>query len=61
MEFNIPTLKTPQDLEQAIQQYRDSDWNPNVLFALWEAIRNAAIDQASPEEPADRVPGEDSY
>lgn len=61
MEFNIPTLKTPQDLEQAIQQYRDSDWNPNVLFALWEAIRSASIAQASPEEQVDRVPGEDSY
>lgn len=61
MELNVPTLNTPQDLEQAIQRYRDSDWNPNVLFALWEAIRNAALAQASPEPQGDRVPGEDSY
>lgn len=61
MEFKIPTLNTPQDLEQAIQRYRESDWNPGVLFALWEAIRNAAMTQAVPEPQGDRVPGEDSY
>lgn len=61
MDINIPTLKTPQDLEQAIQRYRMSDWNPNALFALWQAIRNAALAQATPEPSDDAVPGEDSY
>jgi hypothetical protein len=61
MEFNVPILKTPQELEQAIQRYRAGDWNPNSLFALWQAIRNAALAQAAPESQGDRVPGEDSY
>ncbi|WP_416672575.1 hypothetical protein [Egbenema bharatensis] len=43
MELNIPTLKTPQELEQAIQRYRAGEWNGNTLFALWEAIRNSAL------------------
>jgi hypothetical protein len=60
MEFNTPILRTPQELEQAIQRYRAGDWNSNSLFSLWQAIRNAAIAQSAPEQ-SDRVPGEDSY
>jgi len=61
MEFNIPVLKTPQELEQAIQRYRSGDWNANALFELWQAIRSAALAQAPSEPQGDRVPGEDSY
>lgn len=60
MESNSPILKTPQDLEQAIQRYRAGEWNSNALFALWQAIRNAALAQ-SLEPGSDSVPGEDSY
>jgi hypothetical protein len=61
MELNIPTLKTPQELEQAIQRYRAGEWNGNALFALWEAIRNSALAQANADSKQDAVPGEDSY
>ncbi|NJO42864.1 MAG: hypothetical protein HC769_08735 [Cyanobacteria bacterium CRU_2_1] len=61
METHVPTLKTVQDLEQAIQRYRKSDWSSNTVFALWEAIRNAALAQTPVEQGDDRVPGEDSY
>jgi hypothetical protein len=62
MELNIPILKTPQELEQAIQRYRAGDWNSHSLFALWQAIRTASVAQVAPEaQNSDRVPGEDSY
>lgn len=61
MEFNIPIIKTAQDLEQAIQQYRAGEWNGNALFALWQAIRNSALAQANSDAGQDPVPGEDSY
>jgi hypothetical protein len=60
MEFKLPVIQTPQDLEQAIQLYRSGDWNGNALFALWQAIRNSALAQAN-DAGKDVVPGEDSY
>jgi hypothetical protein len=60
MEFKLPVIQTPQDLEQAIQLYRSGDWNGNALFALWQAIRNSALAQAN-DSGKDAVPGEDSY
>lgn len=59
-DMAIPVFKTAQELEQAIQRYRASDWSGTSLFTLWEAIRTASIEQASPGAD-DRVPGEDSY
>lgn len=59
-EMSIPVPKTPQELEQAIQRYRASEWTGQKLFALWEAIRTAALAQSS-SDGGDRVPGEDSY
>lgn len=59
-DSTVPMLKTSQDIEQAIQNYRASDWSGNAIFALWEAIRAAALAQ-TPVEKDDRVPGEDSY
>lgn len=59
-DAKIPMLTTPQEIEQAIQLYRAGDWAGNNLFSLWEAIRTAALNQASASE-SDRIAGEDSY
>ncbi|NJR38196.1 MAG: hypothetical protein HC781_04275 [Leptolyngbyaceae cyanobacterium CSU_1_4] len=58
---SIPT--TPQELEQALQRYRNSDlsdFNNPELFNQWLAIRTAALEQKVPDIE-DQVPGEDSY
>jgi hypothetical protein len=60
--LTIPVLKTPQELERAIQRYKAaSDQWSNELFSQWQAIRMAALAQASPDPTGDEVPGEDSY
>jgi hypothetical protein len=58
-----PTPQTPQELEQAIQHYRNtdlSDFSNSELFNQWLAIRTAALEQKTPDIE-DQVPGEDSY
>lgn len=59
----IPTPQTPQELEQALQRYRNSDlsdFSNSELFNQWLAIRTAALAQKTPDIE-DQVPGEDSY
>ncbi len=57
--------QTPQELEQALQRYRNSDlsdFSNSELFNQWLAIRTAALEQKTPDiEEEDQVPGEDSY
>jgi|GEM_PF-753532 hypothetical protein len=58
-----PTPQNPQELEQAIQRYRNSDlsdFSNSELFDQWLAIRTAALEQKTPDIE-DKVPGEDSY
>lgn len=58
-----PTPQTPQELEQAIQRYRNSDLSDltnSELFNQWLAIRTAALEQKLPDIE-DQIPGEDSY
>lgn len=60
----IQIPQTPQELEQAIQRYKASDLRGSELFGQWEAIRLAALAQAthdSTDSKPDPVPGEDSY
>ncbi|MDX2212426.1 MAG: hypothetical protein SFY66_03975 [Oculatellaceae cyanobacterium bins.114] len=57
----VPTPKTPQELERAIQHYKSSDVSGHELFCQWEAIRNASLQLQLPEPEGDRVPGADSY
>jgi hypothetical protein len=63
LEPNLPiaALKTPQELERAIQNYRRSNLTGPELFRQWQAIRDAALELSNPETKSDRVPGEDSY
>lgn len=60
----IPTPpQTSQELEQALQRYRNSDlsdFSNSELFNQWLAIRTAALEQKAPDVE-DQVPGEDSY
>lgn len=57
--LSIP--QTPQELDRAIQDYRNSNLSGEELFQRWQAIRAAALSQAGAEPTADSVPGEDSY
>lgn len=65
---NVPVPKTPQEIEQAVQNYRASSLSGTDLFCQWQAIREASLkyeshlDESSlqPEQSV-QVPGEDSY
>jgi hypothetical protein len=57
---SVSIPRTPQELEQAIQRYRNSDLSGHELFDQWLAIRTAALEQRS-AQVVDPVPGEDSY
>ncbi len=57
----VPVLKTPEEVEQAIARYKSSDLNDMDLIYLWQAIRDAALNQNKDSADTDNVPGEDSY
>lgn len=57
----IPVPQTPQELEQAIQRYRESDLVGFDLFCQWEAIREVSLQQANDEPETDGVAIEHSY
>ncbi len=57
----IPVPKTSQELEQAVLRYRSIEPNDPALLAMWEAIRDASLNQAVAEVENDKVPGEESY
>lgn len=55
----LPT--NPQELEQAIQQYRISDLTGLELFQFWQAIRDLSLEFVGREFETDRLPEEHSY
>ncbi|MFB2977890.1 hypothetical protein [Microseira sp. BLCC-F43] len=57
----VPVLKTPEEVEQAIARYKASDLNDMDLIYLWQAIRDAALNQNNDNADTDNVPGQDSY
>jgi hypothetical protein len=61
VKCSVTAPKTPQELEQAIQNYRRSNLTGLDLFCQWQAIRDAALELNTLEAKSDRVPGEDSY
>ena len=69
ISYSVPSLKTLEELEQAIQRYRTSDLSNSELLSQWQAIRDASLNQNFSDyvqgNPAaydqDMVPGGDSY
>jgi hypothetical protein len=57
----VSVPKTPQELERAIQRYRNSNLRGTELFCQWQAIRLAALAQAGTDGVGDPIPGDDSY
>jgi len=57
----IPVPRTPQELDQAIQRYRNTDLHGYELFCQWQAICEGSMQQDFSDSSADAVPGEDSY
>ena len=57
----IPVPTTPQELEQTLQHYRESDIDGLELFCEWQAICEASLTQEFSELNSDGVSGEDSY
>ena len=57
----IPTVRTAQDLEKAVRNYRQQDLYGMELFRQWQTIRDAALNLAFSTHDGDGVPGEDSY
>lgn len=59
--LTVPVLKTPEEVERAIARYKSSDLNNMDLINLWEAIRDASLNQNHDSADTDNVPGQDSY
>ncbi len=59
--YEVPVLHNIQELEEAIEQYKSKDLNANELLCQWQAIRDAALNLASSNKDAEKVPGQDSY
>jgi hypothetical protein len=57
---SVSIPQTLQELEQAIDRYRNSEWNQD-LIQQWQAIRLAALAQNPESQPGDRIAGDDSY
>jgi len=57
----VPIPKTPQELEQALQHYRDTDLKGVELYCELQAICEATQTQDFSEPDSDQVSGADSY
>jgi hypothetical protein len=57
----VPVPRTPQELEQILQHYRETDLDGLELFCEWQAICEASVKQEFAEDASDQVSGEDSY
>ena len=58
---NIPVPQTSQQLDQAIQHYRETDLQGEELYCEFQAICEASLKQEVSEPDSDKVSGEDSY
>ncbi len=57
----IPVLSTWQDVQLAVERYRTSDLSGTELLSLWQAIRDASLNQDFSQPESDGVGGEHSY
>jgi hypothetical protein len=57
----VPIPQTAQELERAVQRYKESEVSGDELFCQWQAIRTAALKLRGSEPMGDRIAGEDSY
>ena len=57
----VPVPRTSEELEAAIQYYRNTDLHGLELFCQWQAICEASLQQEFAEPSADAVSGKDSY
>lgn len=62
LSSSVSIANSPQEIEQAVKFYRNSDVSGGELLRLWEAIRDASLNQTfSSDEQTDQVDGEQSY
>lgn len=57
----LPFLNTWEDLQLAVERYRTSDLSGTELLSLWQAIRDASLNQNFSQPQGDGVGGEESY
>lgn len=56
-----PVLQTLQEVDEAVSRYNATDWQTEESISLWQAIRDASLEQLPDERDPLNVPGEDSY
>lgn len=56
-----PVLRTLQEIDEAVRRYNATGWRTEESMSLWQAIRDASLEQLSAEKDPFKVPGEDSY
>ena len=61
LSYKVPTPTSLQELEKAVQRYKNSDLSGTELLSQWQAIRDASLSLADAEPSSDKVPCQDSY
>ncbi|BAS55463.1 MULTISPECIES: hypothetical protein [Leptolyngbya] len=57
-----PVLHTLQEVDEAVRRYNATDWQTEEeSLPLWQAIRDASLEQLPSQKDPFKVPGEDSY
>ncbi len=59
-DCDVPIPSNLQELDQAVQTYKDRDFDQKELFCRWQAIRDASLEHPR-QLDADHIPGDDSY
>lgn len=61
VNYAVPTITTLQELDRAVERYKTSNLSGGELLSLWQAIRDASLNQNFSEPKNDGVPVENSY
>lgn len=61
LSCTVPALTSMQDLDLAVDRYKTSDLSGAELLSLWQAIRDASLNQTFSQPKDDGVPVEESY
>ncbi|MFB2920005.1 MULTISPECIES: hypothetical protein [Aerosakkonema] len=61
VNYIVPSIRTLQELDRAVERYKTSNLSGGELLSLWQAIRDASLNQSFSEPKNDGVSVENSY
>ncbi len=57
----VSELRTPQEIEAAVQAFKLAEGWREELSNMWQSIREAALEQFAQDQRKDPIAGSDSY